>query len=217
MKQKEMIALIDQSVLNAYDESLKIKWLNFVNLQAYDAQLDKPRAAYTELTESTGDTELIIEKPYDRLYEFYVYAQICHLNNEITNYNNNIGLYNALWEDYLTYLTRTGKRLRVNLFSDDQKLEWLNTVNSIAYMSYKDDKPYTPLTSVEDKGKLLIPAPYNVAYKYYIYAQQELLSENLDKHGYYMGLYNEAMMEFKRYMIRSGYLSKQPRFKNAEP
>lgn len=208
----ELINTINDSVLNDYSDTLKLEWINVVNNRAYLAKNNLNRT-YTPITTSS---ELEIEEPYTRIYEFYVYAQINHLNNEISNYNNNIALYNAWWDEYIHYLTTTGDRLQKKIFSEKQRLEWLNTVNFIAYQSLKTEDEYIPLASTEDENRI-IPQPYNVAYDYYVLAQQELLSNNVEGHSYYMSLYNQAMLEFQKYMIRIGFVSKQPTFKNIEP
>lgn len=47
-----------------------------------------------------GDKPLLVEAPYDRLYDLYVMAQVDFLNREIDNYNNSVLAYNTALDEW---------------------------------------------------------------------------------------------------------------------
>lgn len=105
---KEVIERIDSTKLNAYDTDTKIRWIDTINRQALLQGYKLPKKEYISLNGDMMDRELLIEEPYSTIYDYYVYAQIDLMNNEITNFNNNIMLYNNEWTEYLKYMIREG-------------------------------------------------------------------------------------------------------------
>lgn len=47
-----------------------------------------------------GDKPLLVEAPYDRLYDLYVMAQVDFLNRESDNYNNSVLAYNTALDEW---------------------------------------------------------------------------------------------------------------------
>lgn len=105
---KEVIERIDSTKLNAYDTDTKIRWIDTINRQALLQGYKLPKKEYVSLNGDMMDRELLIEEPYSTIYDYYVYAQIDLMNNEIANFNNNIMLYNNEWTEYLKYMIREG-------------------------------------------------------------------------------------------------------------
>ena len=105
---KEVIERIDSSKLNAYDTEIKVRWLDTINRQALLQGYKLPNKEYVPLSTNDMETVLLIEEPYSNIYDYYVYAQIDLMNNEIANFNNNIMLYNNEWTEYLKYMIREG-------------------------------------------------------------------------------------------------------------
>lgn len=105
---KEVIERIDSTKLNAYDTDIKIRWIDIVNRQAHLQGFKLPKSEYITLNREHMERELLIEEPYSNVYDYYVYAQIDLMNNEITNFNNNVLLYNNEWTEYLKHMIREG-------------------------------------------------------------------------------------------------------------
>lgn len=47
-----------------------------------------------------GDVPLLVEAPYDRLYDLYLMAQIDFYNREYDNYNNSVTAFNGLLDEW---------------------------------------------------------------------------------------------------------------------
>jgi hypothetical protein len=47
-----------------------------------------------------GDIPLLVEAPYDRLYDLYLMAQVDFYNREYDNYNNSVTAFNAALDDW---------------------------------------------------------------------------------------------------------------------
>ena len=105
---KEMIERIDSTRLNAYDMAEKIRWIGFVNLIAHLQGYKLKFEDYEPLSQDDMERELLIKPPYDVAYEYYVYGQMDLNNNEISNYNNDMILYNNAFYEYKKYMIREG-------------------------------------------------------------------------------------------------------------
>ena len=57
--------------------------------------------------ETSTDTVLLVESPYDELYPLYLAAKIDLVNQEFDLYNNNMQLYNNAYQTYVDYVHRT--------------------------------------------------------------------------------------------------------------
>lgn len=102
-----------------------------------------------------------------------------------------------------------------NAYSNEQKTKWINTVNQLANAAMHQDSPYKTLSYADDGlTTLLIESPYDEAYDYYCYAQIDLLNNEIASYNNSVTLYNAALMEFKKAMIRKGYLDKAVQYSN---
>lgn len=102
----EIISRVDEDKLNAYSTEQKLRWIEYVNKYVYVTVLKGDVEEYTPI-ETTTD-ELIIDYPYDQVYDYYIYSRIDLLNNEITNYNNSASLYNNTLSEYIKSMIREG-------------------------------------------------------------------------------------------------------------
>lgn len=53
-----------------------------------------------------ADTVLLIPKPYEGIYTHYLEAQMHYANQEYLKFNNAMGLFAALWQEYANTLRR---------------------------------------------------------------------------------------------------------------
>ena len=56
--------------------------------------------------------ELLAPSPYHKAYVYWVMAQIDLANSEYDRYNNDLALFNAAWQEYANYISRTYKKSR---------------------------------------------------------------------------------------------------------
>lgn len=106
----EVIGTVDSMKPNSFDEKMKKKWLEQVELNIIE-ELVKA-CEHEELKEkdyTENETELVIPAPYDDVYRFYVEAQIDYANGEIEKYNNSMGMFNQ------AYQTMTGWYIRSHM------------------------------------------------------------------------------------------------------
>lgn len=98
---------------NSIDRNQKIKWLDrldrsiFNDLLQYKEDNIEEFDGYTD--EIDEDTELLVCKPYDELYVYYILAQINLVQQEVKYYNNNIAVYEEKYRDYRNFINRSYK------------------------------------------------------------------------------------------------------------
>ena len=96
---------------NSIDRNQKIKWLDrldrsiFNDLLQYKEDNIEEFDGYTDKIDE--DTELLVCKPYDELYVYYVLAQINLIQQEIDFYNNNYAMYEDKYRNYRNFINRT--------------------------------------------------------------------------------------------------------------
>lgn len=118
MKIKECFDMIDMLKPNAYDESLKYKWLNTVEKDIFDNIIllakppkkppmpegetdNKKEMVFEPYVEGIDEEkQLIAYSPFDMLYVYYICAQIDYWNNEITSYSNSMAMYNERYQSF---------------------------------------------------------------------------------------------------------------------
>lgn len=105
---------------------------------------------------------------------------------------------------------------KANAYTNEQKTKWINTVNQIAHnvMQEKEEDYVTIAYPTDTEKELIVKSPYDEVYDYYCYAQIDLLNNDIASYNNSMSLYNAALIEFKKAMIRKGYLPKQVQYSN---
>lgn len=108
---REAIDRVDKLMPNQYTEEQKLLWLSEIDgminndvIQTHQAGAEA-LAAYT--TEDM-DKQLLVGHPYGRqLYEHWLMAQICLENGEMAKYNQQITLYNGMYQNYSDWYNRS--------------------------------------------------------------------------------------------------------------
>lgn len=93
------IEMVDSVVPNTYDDESKFQWMMELDgLVAREVmQMEEPPGySYPE----DMDTELLIPRPYDRVYALYMEAMIDLQNRDYDGYNNTIQVFDALFSKY---------------------------------------------------------------------------------------------------------------------
>lgn len=102
---REALTGMDALRQNSYTQEDKIAWLSQldgkISLMILDAHegRDIPFAGYEG--DCSLDTRLLVDKPFDELYLYWLEAQICYRDGEIGDYNAAIAQYNRLYNAFL--------------------------------------------------------------------------------------------------------------------
>lgn len=117
---KECIDQVDNVKPNQYSIEDKVRWLSFLDgiiiedvlktHEGYDNEYDEFEGYSPEQT----GAKLIVEKPYDALYEAYLKMKIDEENGETARYNNSARMFNAYFDDYRKYYNKTHMPLQKN-------------------------------------------------------------------------------------------------------
>ncbi len=104
MKIAEAIASLDELKPNAFPERIKLRWLSELDIRLYESVMkhyeDCPEefAGYGE--ETDRETELLAPAPYDRMYLFWLEAQVDYWLGETARYNNAISTFEAEYASF---------------------------------------------------------------------------------------------------------------------
>lgn len=126
MTTREIINITDEFKPNSYSEEDKLHWISTVDGLFYKTVLSKylPKEGETNVTEFKPyensvdlDRETLIPEPMAReIYPYFLMAKIDLLNHEINHYNNNITMYNDMYQEYVnSYVSTHARRQTVNL------------------------------------------------------------------------------------------------------
>lgn len=115
----EAINQIDAMKPNSYSQEDKIKWLSNLDwsikkeiIDTHEGYEDIKFNGYDE--NSSLDTILLVDAPYDEVYIRWLEAQIDYVNGEVGKYNNSITAYNTAFKSYMNYYNRKHMPLQKN-------------------------------------------------------------------------------------------------------
>lgn len=86
-----------------------LKWLNEAETLLYQKVFSMAADTDFDLPiydNEVSETVLLVPVPYDDIYLFFIYAKIDSFNQEWDSYNNNITLYNNLYDGFAIYYRR---------------------------------------------------------------------------------------------------------------
>ena len=119
---EEAIAQIDNSKLNTYSVSDKIRWLNDLDGKIKALVIDTHEGGsdivFEGYSEENLKAELLVSSPFENIYLRWLEAQIDYENNEIAKYNNSISRYNEIYTAFENYYNRNHMPLtkKINYF-----------------------------------------------------------------------------------------------------
>lgn len=112
MNIKECIDVVDNVKPNQYSIEDKVRWLSFIDAkiindvlkthEGYDIQYDN----FAGYSSDNLDAKLIVDFPYDRLYEAYLKMKIDEENGETARYNNSAIMFNSYLMEYKKYYNK---------------------------------------------------------------------------------------------------------------
>lgn len=100
----DVIGGVDGKLHNVFPLADKLEWLNQAESMVLQllGRVGMPR----EAASVEAETVLTAPKPYDRLYAYYLEAQIHYANQEYLKFNNAMALFQAVWMEYANALQR---------------------------------------------------------------------------------------------------------------
>lgn len=121
----EIIAEVNETKPNTYDDGLFIKWLSQQDGRVFNDVIMTHEHALVEdedgnlvepefhgYTDNSLNDELLICEPYTDTYRYYLDAMIDYSNGETDRYQNSMLMYNNAYQEYKNYYNRTVKPLQ---------------------------------------------------------------------------------------------------------
>jgi len=120
MKVSESINLIKQVKPNGYGDEVLLSFINELESMVWMEAFKRRPEDFTSYTlPEHADETLLMVKPYDACYQYYVSAKIDFQNEESVGYRNNMEMFNSLYLEYKKYMNRTsgtGNVLKVHKY-----------------------------------------------------------------------------------------------------
>lgn len=110
---QQVLDSIDECKPNTFSYAQKLAWLNETDHQVY-TEIMKLHEGLPEGyvfqgydQETPPDTELLIPDAYAEIYQHALARRMDSKNGELDKYNNNTMLFNARYQEFSDYWTRT--------------------------------------------------------------------------------------------------------------
>lgn len=111
----EVIERVNKVKPDVYDDSTKAEWLLDLEGKIYfqiiltHEQLPQKTQVYSAQKNAPDDWSLplIVDAPYDNLYDLYLIAQIDFHNREMDNYNNSALAFNEAFDQWQKHYHQT--------------------------------------------------------------------------------------------------------------
>ena len=119
MKIYEILASVDETKPNTYDDSMKIMWLSELDGQIFRDVISTHEMPITEelddddlkefrgYTDDDINSELIASFPHADMYRAYLYAKIDFANGESERYINSSQMFNAAYKNFVADYNRS--------------------------------------------------------------------------------------------------------------
>ncbi|PWL46834.1 MAG: hypothetical protein DBY45_01815 [Clostridiales bacterium] len=122
----KVIERVNQVRMDAFDDKTKAGWLLSLEGKLYrESILTHERLSHEpevfpppESNPDYWDTPLLVNPPYDRLYDLYLMAQIDFHNREMENYNNSALAFNEALDSWQKNYHRTHPPLSAGGFQN---------------------------------------------------------------------------------------------------
>ena len=110
----EIIEQVDKLKVNQYTESDKIKWLSELDGKIINEVIESHEDSEVYLKSDeynvppyTDNTQfLLIDKPYEQVYVYYLMTKIDFFNAEYERYNNNMSMFNEAYAEFRRFYNR---------------------------------------------------------------------------------------------------------------
>lgn len=107
---QEAIELVDRLKPNQYEEAEKVRWLSELDELIYHTILKEHETkvpafyGYSETVDVS--TELLVGKPYEEIYRWWLEMKIDDANAEVAKYNNSAAKYNTYLQAFRNWYNR---------------------------------------------------------------------------------------------------------------
>lgn len=119
---KECIDRVDSRKPNQYSLEDKVEWLSFLDriiivevLKKHEGY-DKAYDLFEGYSANDVGKKLIVDAPYDSIYEAFIKMKIDEENGETARYNNSVRTFNSYMDQFKKYWNRTHMPLGVRCF-----------------------------------------------------------------------------------------------------
>lgn len=99
VKMSKIIERVDATKPNVYSEEDKFRWLAELDGMVAQTVLQEQEPRSYEFPKDM-ERELVIQPPWDVVYELYLMAKIDFYNKETASYNNTMTMYNELMDEF---------------------------------------------------------------------------------------------------------------------
>ena len=106
MNVSELITIINNNMPNDMNESSFVNWINILEDTIHSKFIRIADGPILKTIENLGTDELYLYVHGHRwisIYEYFIYGQICMLNEEFGKANNYLMLYNNLVDEFVQY------------------------------------------------------------------------------------------------------------------
>lgn len=107
----EVITDVDALHPNGYDQPNKIAWLSSLDGRIKDEIIDTHEGGdgvpFNGYNAKDINTELIVPRPYDEVYRYWLEAQMDYANGEYTKYNNSMAMFNNAYTAFERHYHKT--------------------------------------------------------------------------------------------------------------
>lgn len=105
---REILERADSLSPNAFDNAAKTAWVSECEGTVQTEVLGiAPDDCVTYSYPTDADTELLVHRPHDKLYLYYLAAMLDYANHESARYADSMALYNAALAEFAKWFRRT--------------------------------------------------------------------------------------------------------------
>lgn len=107
-----VIEQLDRMKPNKFDDDDKIRWLSALDGKIFE-ELFRDHEGLDDIEfepygeETSGETELLVQGPYEDIYLKWLFAQVDRAHADASRYSNTMRVYNYAWADLANWVNRT--------------------------------------------------------------------------------------------------------------
>lgn len=106
----QAVTQLDAQRHNGYTPEQKRQWLTWLDGKVHRLVFQTHEGAVPDFSgydlTTPGDTQLLIGAPFEEIYLYWLEAQVCYLDEEMSDYNAAISQYNRLFGVFLADYTQ---------------------------------------------------------------------------------------------------------------
>ena len=107
MTANEVITYVDAMMENQIKPAVKLMWINQIESEIQVRVLQKPLEEMIRYTAEDMDTPLIAPRPFDQLYQEYLFWQICQTQQEIQLADHYWKIFQRMYYEYVRHICET--------------------------------------------------------------------------------------------------------------